>query len=262
MRRCRSAGRQPHGSRNSHPASRRGSAAAAAAALEQHFGDGADGRPTSRVAPPGCSGRRCRRRGDRHPHIVEARHLAAGGAQEVRVTAVVAAVSVMPADLESPDVITNLDAIEQPGLGQLREVSVDRGAVEAPARQGREHVRVSPGPLGRLEVLEHGQSGRRAPQAGSANSRSAGLSVGSSWTRHGVSLPGAGPIPGEPIPNTTPTGGFRHRGSRAAEATSTGIFPVDLTPSGMPLDSRHRHATFTPRPIGRGLRTNDHNILR
>ncbi len=111
---------------------------------------------------------------------------------------VVASVVVLSADLEPPDMIAHLDPVEQPCLGQFGEVAVDRRTIEAPVGERGRHVGVRPGPLGSLEMLENRQPGRRAPQAGRADARSASLAVWSSCTRHAPESTGIGSLPLRP----------------------------------------------------------------
>jgi len=114
------------------------------------------------------------------------------------VATVVAAVVARPANLEPPDVITELDTVDQLRLGQFGEVPVDRGPVEAAAAQGRRDVGMRPRTLRGFKMLQDGQPGRRASQAGRADSRATSLAVGSSgsWgTRHGLESTGGPPLP-------------------------------------------------------------------
>ena len=93
------------------------------------------------------------------------------------MAAILAAVVVVAANLEPPDVIAEFDAVEQPGLGEFGEVAVDRGPVESPAGEGRRHIGVGSRTAGRFQVLKHRQAGRGAPQAGRPDACSAGLAV-------------------------------------------------------------------------------------
>lgn len=83
----------------------------------------------------------------------------------MRVAAVLVAMVVMAADFESPHMVAEFDPVDQPSLGQFREIPIDRGPVESPAGERCGYVRVRPRPAGRFQVFEDRQSCRSASQA-------------------------------------------------------------------------------------------------
>jgi hypothetical protein len=94
-----------------------------------------------------------------------------------------------PPDLESPDVIAELHPVHEAGLGELRQVAVDRGAVEATVGQGGRDLGVRPRAPGLKQVLEHRQTGRRAPQARVADDGPDRIEIWGGFPAHPISLP-------------------------------------------------------------------------
>lgn len=56
--------------------------------------------------------------------------------------------------LESPDVITQFHPRHQPGLGEFRQIAVDRGPIKALIRQGRRHLGMGLGTVRPSQVLQ------------------------------------------------------------------------------------------------------------
>lgn len=87
----------------------------------------------------------------------------------MRMAAVALAGVVRVPRLESPHVVTEVDAIEEVGLGQFGQVPVDGGPVETPGGKGRRDLGMRPRCRRCLEVFEDRQSSRGAAESGSAD---------------------------------------------------------------------------------------------
>ena len=96
------------------------SGAVAAAPLQEHLGHFVDARAF-----------RARRRLDVDAYTRQARHFAAIDADEMWMLAVPAAQAF---ELKPPNMISQLDARDQTGVGKFDQVAIDRGAVESLGR--------------------------------------------------------------------------------------------------------------------------------
>jgi hypothetical protein len=104
---------------------RRSRAASVAAALQLDFD-----------RPQRDRSRNASRRHEAHHSIRQARHFAAAGAEKVRMphasrSVLGAMVLLAPSDLEAPDVVAEVRSREQPCVGEVDQIAVNRGAVEA-----------------------------------------------------------------------------------------------------------------------------------
>jgi hypothetical protein len=132
--------------------------------LEQDLGDRSDPLPLPGTPLPlGVSG------ADGHLHVVEAGDFAAGRTDKVRVLVVMMAATACRG-FEPPDPVAEFDASHEFCLGELRQVSVDRGPIEAEFVEGLADFGMRPWAGSSLEMPEHSHSGRGAPQAGTADS--------------------------------------------------------------------------------------------
>lgn len=71
---------------------------------------------------------------------------------------------------EPPDPIAQFDAGHEFRLGKLRQISIDRGPIEAEFVESFADLSMRPRAGGPLEMPEHGHSGGGTPQAGTADS--------------------------------------------------------------------------------------------
>jgi len=148
-----------------------------ATALEQDLGDAANppasGRCVTSMAAGGRAGVPLR---DSHLDVRQARDIATGRAHKVGVVIGLVATT-SPLGLKPPDVVAQVHAGRQAGLGKLDEVSVDRGAIEAERMKslGDVGMRERPGSL--LEMPKHGHPSGRTPKPSLANKGPHGLVI-------------------------------------------------------------------------------------
>lgn len=135
-------------------------------------------------ARPGC---------DRHVDVVQTRHLAATGADEVRMIPAVSTAILMPPHLEPPNMVTEVDPRHKLGLGEFREVAVDGGPIEAAMIERRRHLGMRLGPRSRQHVLQDHQPGGRAPKPCPTNEGFHGIDRFRFWRIHVRILPLATP---------------------------------------------------------------------
>src|SRR5580704_12368295 len=96
----------------------------------------------------------------------QARHVAAVGAEKVRVRGV--RLAPVANELEAPDVVAEVRSRDQAGVDQIDEVAVNRGAVVAGGRELLGDLGVAHGACGGLEPLEYRDPRRGAAKAGGA----------------------------------------------------------------------------------------------
>jgi hypothetical protein len=115
--------------------------------------------------------RNASRRHEAHHAVRQARHFAAAGAEKVRMTGASrpmlgAMVLLAPSDLEAPDVVAKVRSRDQPRVGEVDEVAVDRGSVEAEFRQALIDLSVAEGRRRSLQESEDRDARSRSSQTG------------------------------------------------------------------------------------------------